>query len=113
MSEALEAVRAILRPYLEDKRRIVLAGHAINQDVGYMGSIGFDLQHETQSIGTVDSQSLYQGWTQADRSRSLGSVLDELGFAYGYLHNAGNDAVYTLRAAIGVAFASTEPASPP
>ncbi|OAA78272.1 Ribonuclease H-like protein [Akanthomyces lecanii RCEF 1005] len=112
-SETCEAVRAILRPYLEAKRRIVLVGHDLNQDVGYMDSIGFDLKHETRCVGTVDSQSLYQVWMQTDNSRSLSTVLDELRFEYSYLHNAGNDAVHTLRAAIGVAFASTEPASPP
>ncbi|KAJ3484454.1 hypothetical protein NLG97_g7048 [Lecanicillium saksenae] len=111
-SEAQDAIRAILKPFLESNRRIVLAGHDINQDVKYLSKIGFDLKHETQRIGAVDSQVLYQVWMESDISRSLGTVLDELGFEYSYLHNAGNDAVHTLRAAIGVAFATTEPASP-
>lgn len=112
-NEAGEAVRAILRPYLGAKRPIVLVGHDIAQDVDYMSSIGFDLKHETQCVGTVDSQSLYRVWMQTDNGRSLSTVLDELRFQYSYLHNAGNDAVHTLRAAIGVAFAFAESASPP
>ncbi|KAJ6785724.1 hypothetical protein PWT90_07098 [Aphanocladium album] len=110
-SEAHDAIRAIVKPFLDKERRIVLAGHDLNQDVKYLSHIGFDLKHETQRIGTVDSQVLYQVWIESDIARSLATVLDELGFEYSYLHNAGNDAVHTLRAAIGVAFAATEPAT--
>ncbi|KAM3526217.1 hypothetical protein NHJ13051_003575 [Beauveria bassiana] len=111
-SEAREAIRAILRPYLDQKRRIIIAGHDVRQDVNYLGHIGFDLKHETKCAGTVDSQVLYQVWQKTDTSRSLSTVLDELGFEYSYLHNAGNDAVQTLRAVIGVTFAETEAESP-
>ncbi|KAM3438406.1 hypothetical protein NHJ13734_004178 [Beauveria thailandica] len=111
-SEAREAIRTIVRPYLDQKRRIIIAGHDVRQDVNYLGHIGFDLKHETTCAGTVDSQVLYQVWQKTDTSRSLSTVLDELGFEYSYLHNAGNDAVQTLRAVIGVTFAETEAESP-
>ena len=35
--------------------------------------------------------------------RGLEAVLSELCMQYKWLHNAGNDAVYTLRAVVGVA----------
>lgn len=111
-AEACAAVLDILRPYVDERRRIVLAGHDIAQDVGYMSRLGFDLEGETRSVGTVDAQVLHKVWMQSDSGRSLSTVLDDLGFEYAYLHNAGNDAVHTLRAVIGAAFAYTEPASP-
>lgn len=97
-----------MKQYVDNSRRIVLVGHDINQDVVYLESMGFDVRNETQRIDTIDSQVLHQAWMQSDNSRALATVLDALSFEYSFLHNAGNDAVHTLRAAIGLAFASTE-----
>lgn len=108
-AETAEGFRAILQPYISSSRRVILVGHDVIQDVKYLESMGLDLKRETSCIGTVDSQVLHQAMAASDASRGLGSVLDELEFQYSYLHNAGNDAVHTLRAAIGIAFAATEP----
>ncbi|OAA73937.1 hypothetical protein ISF_00838 [Cordyceps fumosorosea ARSEF 2679] len=115
-SDACEAVRSILRPYVDAGRRIVLAGHDVEQDVNYLrDGVGVDVRGEYAAAlaGTVDSQTLCQAWMATDTARSLGALLGELGFEHAYLHNAGNDAMHTLRAAIGAAFADAEPADSP
>lgn len=102
-------MRAILLPYASENRRFVLVGHDVEQDINYLCKIDFDVKHEMDRVGTVDSQVLHQALSGSDAGRSLSTVLDDLQFEHSYLHNAGNDAVHTLRAAIGVAFAVTEP----
>ena len=101
--ETCDAVRAILEPYTNNARRLVLVGHDVVQDIGYLDKLGLDMKTETNMVGKLDSQVLHQAWQDSDSKRSLSSVLDDLDFRHTHLHNAGNDAVYTLRAVIGLA----------
>lgn len=90
---------------------MVLVGHDLGQDINYLFKLGVDMKKETNLVGKIDSQVLHQAWQESDSKRSLSAVLNDLDFEHVHLHNAGNDAVYTLRAAIGIAATTIYPSS--
>lgn len=51
----------------------------------------------------IDTSSMYRAFKREPNPRNLGSILANLDISGWYLHNAGNDAVYTLQAMIGIA----------
>jgi hypothetical protein len=51
----------------------------------------------------LDTQGLHQVWRGVDSGRGLKTLLNDLGVPSKNLHNAGNDAMYTLRALFGIA----------
>lgn len=58
---------------------------------------------EMRSITRIlDSQLIHQAWNDLDNGRGLEGVVADLGTMSKHLHNAGNDAVFTLRTLIGV-----------
>jgi len=83
------------------KRKVVLVGHDTMTDVKYMRDLGYNVlnlpPHEI-----VDTAELYRYLRREPSNRSLGSVLADLGIAGWYLHNAGNDAVYTLQSMLAI-----------
>ncbi|GKT44033.1 good for full DBP5 activity protein 2 [Colletotrichum spaethianum] len=88
-------------------RNIVLLGHDLRSDLGYLDSMGVELW----SVGgvmsrTLDTKDMHQAWRQETQGRSLGLVLTDLGIQHSNLHNAGNDAAYTIQAMIGLAVAA-------
>ncbi|KAF4121183.1 good for full dbp5 protein 2 [Geosmithia morbida] len=98
-----DAINKILRPYVKACRDIVLVGHDINQDIQYLESIGIAILEVKGMSLVVDSQSTHQAWKKSSNGRSLSAVLADLAIESKNLHNAGNDAVFTMRALIGVA----------
>lgn len=97
------AIDRVLKPYLDKSRAIVLVGHDIEQDLRYLESVGMRIRELKGASRMADSQLLHQSWKQDNNGRGLSSVLADLGIESRNLHNAGNDAVYTLRALMGVA----------
>lgn len=97
------AILAVLNPYIEADRDIILVGHDTKQDIQYLASIGVDLLLVPSIRRTLDTQAIHQSWKDLDNVRGLSGVLGDLGLKWRNLHNAGNDAVYTLHALIGVA----------
>lgn len=93
---------SILNPYIEASREIIFVGHDAKQDVQYLSAIGVEISHIPCITRVHDSQTLHQAWKKLDNGRGLHSVLSNLGITSNNLHNAGNDAVYTLRAFVGV-----------
>ncbi|KAJ4325664.1 hypothetical protein N0V84_003379 [Fusarium piperis] len=98
-----DAILAVLDPYMKDSRNIAIVGHDINQDIKYLKSLGIDIEAATNAYPPVDTKDIHQSWTNSNNGRGLSSVLLELGIASKNLHNAGNDAYYTLCAMIGIA----------
>jgi DNA polymerase III alpha subunit (gram-positive type) len=97
------AILDIIQPFIDAKRELILVGHDTQQDVQYLASIGIDLHGMKCVACMLDSQAIHQAWRGRDQGRGLSTVLAELGISSRNLHNAGNDAVFTLRALIGVA----------
>lgn len=81
----------------------MLVGHDAKQDMQYLADIGVDLIGMRCISRVLDSQAIHLSWSNSTNGRSLQQVLVDLGLWGKNFHNAGNDAVYTLRALIGVA----------
>ena len=88
---------------LDTKRNIILVGHDVITDVNYLKKIGYEIYNLSNLQELIDTSSMYRAFKREPNPRNLGSILANLDIAGWYLHNAGNDAVYTLQAMIGIA----------
>jgi hypothetical protein len=88
---------------LDTKRNIILVGHDVITDVNYLKKIGYEIYNLSNLQELIDTSSMYRAFKREPNPLKLGSILANLDIAGRYLHNAGNDAVYTLQAMIGIA----------
>jgi DNA polymerase III alpha subunit (gram-positive type) len=88
---------------LNSTRNIILVGHDIMTDVNYLKKIGYDPSNLSNLQELIDTSHMYRAFKREPHPRNLGSILASLDIAGWYLHNAGNDAVYTLQAMVGIA----------
>ncbi|KAL9075358.1 MAG: hypothetical protein Q9161_001735 [Pseudevernia consocians] len=86
------------------KRNIILVGHDISADIHYLRSIGYDVSNLSNLLEAIDTVDLFRAMKHGQNPSSLGSVLLDLGLIGWNLHNAGNDAGYTVEALIGICF---------
>jgi hypothetical protein len=73
------------------------------KDVDYLRQLGYDPYNLSNLQELIDTSSMYRAFQREPNPRNLGSVLTNIDIAGWYLHNAGNDAVYTLQAMIAIA----------
>lgn len=85
------------------KRALILVGHGTTQDIAYLQALGYNPLNLSTLLETLDTAALYRSLQRDPQPKSLGTVLYELGMAGWHLHNAGNDAVYTLQATLAIA----------
>ncbi|KAK3115689.1 hypothetical protein LTR53_004704 [Teratosphaeriaceae sp. CCFEE 6253] len=82
-------------------RNIVFVGHGASSDTAFLKQLGFDLTTDADTVLTIDTQRMAGG------SKKSGVKLQRLLLSLGYdpvnLHNAGNDAAYTLQAMVTMA----------
>lgn len=69
-----------------------LIGHNIKADINFLKSVSAT----KIDLPIFDTQLLYKQATFGDDILGLVRVLDEIGIPHSNLHNAGNDAYYTL-----------------
>lgn len=86
-----------------ESRPVVLVFHDTASDVAFLGKLGIQPEHFKGLLEVVDSRDIYQHREKAPNPTKLGSVLGSLGIPHWHLHNAGNDAVYTMQALIALA----------
>ncbi|KAI9837998.1 MAG: hypothetical protein M1819_006152 [Sarea resinae] len=93
-------------------RPLVLVGHDPGNDVGYLSAPPISFHafsppagHLPNLLETLDTRALYSALHRTDTSRALGHILLGLGQEAWHLHNAGNDAAYTMRAMLGMCVA--------
>lgn len=86
----------------EEVRKVVLVGHDVGQDINYLRQIGVNVTNIGGIIDTVDTAEMYRVKNKDPNARSLGSILYEFDFTGWNLHNAGNDAVYTMWAMLAI-----------
>lgn len=87
-------------------RKIVVVGHDINQDINYLKLINFDLLAAPNVLEILDTSELYRTMKHEDNPPSVSTMLYNFGISGWNLHNAGNDAAYTLQALVGIAVRS-------
>ncbi|KAI4256477.1 MAG: hypothetical protein LQ352_002083 [Teloschistes flavicans] len=88
------------------QRQLVLVGHDIQNDVEYLRKLGYDVANLSNVIEAVDTADLYRAWKHEQNPTNLGAILLELELVGWNLHNAGNDAAYTLQALLGIAISA-------
>ena len=92
---------------LKDKRNIVLVGHDVSQDIRYLTRVGYNVNSQhAGSIGILDTSELHRALIREWQPHSLAGILLEFDLQAWNLHNAGNDAVYTLWAMFAVCIKS-------
>ncbi|KAK4456283.1 good for full DBP5 activity protein 2 [Podospora aff. communis PSN243] len=85
------------------RRPVVLVFHESSADTKYLRTLGYRLFNAPNVIEVVDTRELNSFNTRDQGSSALERVLRRLVIYTEYLHNAGNDAVYTLQALISLA----------
>ncbi|KAI3344110.1 hypothetical protein F4824DRAFT_507909 [Ustulina deusta] len=91
----------------EDQRPVIIVGHEIEQDLKYLMRIDYNPWCVSQIVDEVDTKGMFQRMERNPNGRSLAMMCGELGIPGDNYHNAGNDAVYTLRAMISMAIKRT------
>lgn len=76
--------------------RVVLVGQALKGDIDACARYGTKLDFETDA--QIDLQLAHQAYRVNPTPCSLENILLDFGIPYKHLHNAANDAVYTLQA---------------
>ncbi|GAB1203439.1 hypothetical protein APSETT445_002074 [Aspergillus pseudonomiae] len=81
-------------------RHLILVGHAINSDIQYLRQIGVRMERKPEGtagfIGTVDTAEFFRIIRGEPTTRKLADILQEFNMTGWHLHNAGNDARYTM-----------------
>ncbi|MCJ1401165.1 hypothetical protein MMC11_004377 [Xylographa trunciseda] len=93
----------------EVKRKIILVGHDTKTDINYLRDLGYDPGNLSNLLEVLDTSEVYRALKCDTQAGSLGNLLCDLGLTGWNLHNAGNDAAYTLQALIGIAFKALAP----
>ncbi|KAL7752490.1 hypothetical protein RI367_002024 [Sorochytrium milnesiophthora] len=78
----------------------VVVGHALQSDVQLLRRRGFRL---LDGKVTLDTQTMWKAARNNIDNVRLSSILDACAITYSALHNAGNDARYTMEAALRIA----------
>lgn len=100
LRDVLSVITDVLQPKSDgEKRLVVLVGHDIQNDINLIKNVGFHVT-EDMFLDIVDTQDFYQHLRMSSQQAGLKSVLDDLEIEHVFLHNGGNDAVYTLQAMI-------------
>jgi hypothetical protein len=93
----------------EDTRNLVLLGHDTQSDIRYLRQLGYDPFNCLGLLDVLDTAVMFRVLSREVNPRSLGHLLNDLDIAGWHLHNAGNDAHYTVQAMIGIAVKALRP----
>ncbi len=103
LKDTLSIVRHILQPRLANgtARKVILVGHGVNSDINLVKHIGFVVRDD-MFLEIVDTQDIHRHYRMRAQQAGLKAVLDDLEIEHSFLHNGGNDAVYTLQAMLAI-----------
>ncbi|WEJ96081.1 hypothetical protein PSN45_003616 [Yamadazyma tenuis] len=96
LKQSKNIITSVLQEYVNN-RNAAFVGHHIEGDIKWFRSIGIEVSNNAP---IVDSNKLYA--LSRKRGGTLRGVLRLLGIPHGYLHNAANDAYYTLLATMAL-----------
>lgn len=85
-----------------EKRNLILLGHDTVMDIKYLQNLGFDPLLVPNLLEAQDSATLYRVWTREEQITKLSRILQRFDIDAFGLHNAGNDAVYTVQSFLAV-----------
>lgn len=99
---ALHDAADFSKPIPPENRNIVIVGHGLSNDSKYLDQLHFPLPAIKNVVQKLDTQKAIPGSTKKTPI-GLQRLLSALGIGPVNLHNAGNDAVYTLQALVTMA----------
>ncbi|KAM0500302.1 hypothetical protein ACHAP9_003509 [Verticillium nonalfalfae] len=88
---------------MQRNRTLILVGHDIAADLNYLQDINVNPGQLQGFLGCADTKDMHQAWRSCPSGRNLGAVCGDLEIPTRNLHNAGNDAAYTLQAMLALA----------
>ncbi|KAI5970806.1 hypothetical protein CANMA_000225 [Candida margitis] len=92
--DAISLLKQVLDKYIV-KQNGVMVGHSISSEIKYFKSLGIELPNTVKTLDTLKLHKIGRS-----NGGSLGGCLKLLDLPCSYLHNAGNDAYYTLLVAL-------------
>ncbi|KAL6705229.1 hypothetical protein ACN47E_007189 [Coniothyrium glycines] len=101
-NNAGRAAPTLLDIDITEKRNIIFLGHDTLSDVRYLQQLGYDPLKVENIVEALDTASMYKVWRREQQSTSLGRILNDFDIVGWRLHNAGNDAAYTVQAMLGI-----------
>jgi hypothetical protein len=87
----------------KEKRKILLVGHNPSADIDYLEKIGYSPLKCENLVEVLDTAALHRAYGHKAQSTSLSNILYEFDIVGWNLHNAGNDAAYTMQTLIAIA----------
>ncbi|KAJ4379010.1 hypothetical protein N0V86_005887 [Didymella sp. IMI 355093] len=87
---------------LNEKRNLIFLGHDTVGDVRYLQNLGFDPMKIENLLEALDTAVMYRVWRRELNATGLGRILHDFDIAGHGLHNAGNDAAYTVQAMLAI-----------
>jgi hypothetical protein len=88
---------------LSEKRNVILLGHDTMSDIKYLQNLGYDPLKVDSILESLDTAVMYQVWRREHQATSLGKILYSFDIRAWALHNAGNDAAFTVQAMLAIA----------
>lgn len=98
MNEATKLLQLLIDKYFGEwaKKWCTFVGHDLRNDIDYLAKIGI---HVPPKILTLDTQTLF-AYSHGKYGASLQNALRTVKQPFAFLHNAGNDAYYTVLLAL-------------
>ncbi|KAK4988428.1 hypothetical protein LTR50_003942 [Elasticomyces elasticus] len=84
-------------------RNVIILGHDTQQDISYLHTLGYSPLNLSTLLEVMDTRAMYQAHTRNAQPRSLANILYDFDLVGWNLHNAGNDAVYTMHVMLAMA----------
>ena len=81
-------IQPLVKDDLEQKRNIILLGHDIRSDIGYLRKIGYDVGNLGNVVEAIDTVNMFRAYKHEQNPRNLGTVLLDVEIAGWNLHNA-------------------------
>ncbi|KAL1602559.1 hypothetical protein SLS60_005975 [Paraconiothyrium brasiliense] len=85
-----------------DKRNLIFLGHNTLSDVKYLQDLGFDPLVLPNLLEAQDSAILFRVWQREEQTTKLSKILERFNIDHYGLHNAGNDAMYTVQCFLAI-----------
>ncbi|KAF1938385.1 hypothetical protein EJ02DRAFT_473964 [Clathrospora elynae] len=87
---------------LKEKRNVIFLGHDTLGDIRYLQELGYDPMKVEDIVEALDTATMYRFWRRELQATSLGRILLAFDIPAFKLHNAGNDAVFTVQAMLAI-----------
>ncbi|KAH7392785.1 hypothetical protein BKA66DRAFT_312052 [Pyrenochaeta sp. MPI-SDFR-AT-0127] len=85
-----------------EKRNLIFLGHDTLGDIRYLQQLGYDPIKVENILEALDTAVMYRVWRREQQSTNLGRILMAFDIAGFNLHNAGNDAVFTVQVMLAI-----------